>query len=453
MRASFKQALINPRERWKWVNGLVSARVCVVGLWHLGCVYASCLAKLGHRVVGTDTDLDVIKSLKAGKAPIFEPGLDELIADGIAAKRLSFDDIDHATDMVDYVIIAFDTPVDAHDRVDPTIIFRVAKRLKLPRKATVVVSSQVPVGTCDQLSTIFASREVPLDLAYVPENLRLGQAIERFMKPDMIIIGATNPTTVNKVRELFEPIRTKFIVMDLKSAEMAKHALNAYLATSISFANEMGNICDLIGADALKVADALKSDRRIGERALLRPGLGFAGGTLARDLIVLQDAARKNQYEPLLVNAVLAVNRNQTTSVVSKAVELVGGLKGKAVCILGLTYKPGTDTLRRSAALEIVELLQKEGASVKAFDPRIAASSRASEHMLICESAYAASDKAEIVVLLNNSPEFANLDFDRIKRLMKKPIVLDTQNLLDPIQMKSHGFSYAGIGRGTGSMS
>jgi UDPglucose 6-dehydrogenase len=428
---------------------LVSARVCVVGLWHLGCVYASCLAKLGHTVVGTDEDLDVINSLKAGKAPLFEPGLDELIADGIASKRLGFDDIDHAPEMADYVIIAFDTPVDAHDRVDPAIIFRVAKRLKLPREATVVVSSQVPVGTCDQLSTIFASRGMLLDLAYVPENLRLGQAIERFMKPDMIVIGATNPSTVSKVRELFEPIRTKFIEMDTKSAEMTKHALNAYLATSISFANEIGNICDLVGADALKVADALKSDGRIGERALLRPGLGFAGGTLARDLVVLQEAARKNRYEPVLVNAVLEVNRNQTTYVVRRVVELVGSLKGKTVCILGLTYKPGTDTLRRSAALEIVGLLQKEGASVKAFDPKIATSSRAPEPMLICDNAYAACEKAEVVVVLNNSPEFANLDFDRIKKLMKKPIILDTQNMLDPMQMRSHGFGYAGIGRGT----
>lgn len=425
------------------------ARVCVVGLWHLGCVYASCLAKLGHRVVGTDEDLGVIDSLKAGKAPIFEPGLDELITDGIAAKRLSFDDIDHATETADYVIIAFDTPVDAHDRVDTAIIFRVAKRLKLPRKATVVVSSQVPVGTCDELSTIFASRGMLVDLAYVPENLRLGQAIERFMKPDMIVIGATKSSTISKVRELFEPIQTKFIEMDLRSAEMTKHALNAYLATSISFANEIGNICDLIGADALKVAEALKSDGRIGGRALLRPGLGFAGGTLARDLIVLQDAARKNQYEPALVNGVLEVNRNQTTYVVSRIAELVGGLRGKTVCILGLTYKPGTDTLRRSAALEIVERLQKEGASVRAFDPRITASSLPPEHMLICDNAYAACEKAEIAVVLNNSPEFANLDFDRIKRLMKKPIILDTQNMLNPMQMKSHGFSYSGIGRGT----
>jgi UDPglucose 6-dehydrogenase len=417
----------------------------------LGCVYASCLAKLGYNVVGADEDSKIIEDLKIGKPPIYEPGLDDLIGAELAKGNLTFtDEIEEGVKGTSYVVIAYDTPVDVDDNVDLSIIFHAARKLKKSKlHATIIVSSQVPVGTCQQLVSLLETDNVGVDLAYVPENLRLGQAIDRFLTPEMLVIGADTPSAMSSTRAIFKPIRTKIIEMDLRSAEMTKHVLNAYLATSISFANEIGNICDLVGADALKVTEALKSDGRIGERALLRPGMGFAGGTLARDLVVLKEIAKKNQYEPTLVNAVLEVNRNQTTSVVNRVGKLIGSLRGKTFCILGLTYKPGTDTLRRSAALEIVKRLQQDGASVRAFDPRITASSGVPENLLICDNAYAACEKAEIVVVLNNSPEFANLDFDRIKTLMKKPIIFDTQNMLDPTQMKSHGFGYAGIGRGT----
>jgi UDPglucose 6-dehydrogenase len=416
----------------------------------LGCVYSACLAKLGCTVTGTDEDGTVVEDLREGKPPIFEPGLDSLIAGGIAGGNLRFvDDIEEGVKSADYVVIAYDTPVDAEDRVDLSPVFRAVTRLRnLARHATIVVSSQVPVGTCELIASTLSKGGMAADVAYVPENLRLGKAVECFMRPDMIVIGTNNPSATVKVRALFAPIPTRIIEMDLRSAEMTKHALNAFLATSISFANEIGNICDLVGADALKVAQALKSDSRIGPNALLRPGLGFSGGTLARDLRVIQGTAKKHGYESLLVDSVLEVNRRQNASIVSRLERLVGKLDGKSVGVLGLTYKAGTSTLRRSVALEIIRRLQQEGASVKAFDPRVSKSDLASGTFLLCDDVYAACENADVLVILNDWPGFLEVDFKKVRHIMKEPIVLDTQNLLDPRGIAECGIRYIGIGRG-----
>jgi len=428
----------------------MSAEICVVGLWHLGCVYSACLAKLGYKVTGTDENRAIVEDLKRGKAPVFEPGLDDLVAEGMASGRLNFtDDIEQGVRNAEYVIIAYDTSVDTEDKTDLTPVLRAATLLKnSTRHATVVVSSQVPVGTCEQVASIFANNGMDLGLAYVPENLRLGKAIECFMSPDMIVIGAKDPSAMAKARALFAPIRTKIIEMDLRSAEMTKHALNAFLATSISFANEIGNICDLIGADGMKVAEALKSDSRIGARALLRPGLGFSGGTLARDLMALREMAERLGYQPLLMDGVLSVNQRQNASIVPKLAQLVGRLKGKSVGVLGLTYKAGTSTLRRSAALEIARLLEHAGAYVKAFDPHVSRRDLSSDSLSICDDPYGACTNADVLLILNDWPGFTELDFERIRSIMNEPVVLDAQNLLDPERMAKYGFTYMGVGRG-----
>lgn len=431
-----------------------TVRVCVVGLWHLGCVYSACLAKLGYAVTGVDEDQAVVENLKGGKAPVFEPGLDHLLSEGIAAGNLSFvDDFEQAAENVEYVVIADDTPVDAEDRVDLSPLLRTANRLKkAARQATFVVSSQVPVGTCEKISSLLSNDTHRPDLAYVPENLRLGQAIACFMKPDMIVVGANSRSAMKKTRELFAKIQTKVIEMDLRSAEMTKHALNAFLATSISFANEIGNISDLVGADALKVAEALKSDSRIGPGARLRPGLGFAGGTLARDLRVLQEVGRTRGYQTLLVDAVLDVNQRQNASIICRLEEIVGKLEGRSVAVLGLTYKTGTSTLRRSAALEIIRHLQEKGASVRVFDANVSKSDVASETLTLCDDPYAATENADALLILNDAPDFLNLDFRRVVRLMKESVVLDTQNILDRAKMRKCGFKYVGVGRGESRM-
>ena len=428
----------------------MGTHVCVIGLWHLGCVYSACFAKLGYEATGTDENKTIIENLRRGRAPVFEPGLNDLIAEGMASGRLNFtDDIEEGLRNAEYVIIAYDTPVDTEDKMDLSPVLRAATRLKSStRHATVVVSSQVPVGTCEQVASIFASSGMDLSLAYVPENLRLGKAIECFMSPDMIVIGAKDPSAMVKARALFAPIRTRIIEMDLRSAEMTKHALNAFLATSISFANEIGNICDLIGADGMKVAEALKSDSRIGAGALLRPGLGFSGGTLARDLMALREMAERLGYQPLLIDSVLSVNQRQNASIVPKLAQLVGRLEGKSVGVLGLTYKAGTSTLRRSAALEIARLLEHAGASVKAFDPHVSKLDVSSEPLSLCDDPYGVCRNADVLLILNDWPGFTELDFERIRSMMNEPVVLDAQNLLDPERMVEYGFTYMGVGRG-----
>jgi UDPglucose 6-dehydrogenase len=428
----------------------MGTHVCVIGLWHLGCVYSACFAKLGYEATGTDENKTIIENLRRGRAPVFEPGLNDLIAEGMASGRLNFtDDIEEGLRNAEYVIIAYDTPVDTEDKMDLSPVLRAATRLKSStRHATVVVSSQVPVGTCEQVASIFASSGMDLSLAYVPENLRLGKAIECFMSPDMIVIGAKDPSAMVKARALFAPIRTRIIEMDLRSAEMTKHALNAFLATSISFANEIGNICDLIGADGMKVAEALKSDSRIGAGALLRPGLGFSGGTLARDLMALREMAERLGYQPLLMDGVLSVNQRQNASIVPKLAQLVGKLKGKSVGVLGLTYKAGTSTLRRSAALEIARLLEHAGASVKAFDPHVSKRDVSCEPLSLCDDPYGVCRNADVLLILNDWPGFTELDFERIRSMMNEPVVLDAQNLLDPGRMVEYGFTYMGVGRG-----
>jgi len=429
---------------------MVHARVCVVGLWHLGCVYATCLAQLGHHVVATDENIKTVRELARGRPPIFEPGLADAIAGALSHGNLSFvENIEEAVKDADFVVVAYDTPVDTQDKADLSIVLRAAEHLRdVAHHATIVISSQVPVGTSEQIASMLSDGGSAPKVAYVPENLRLGQAIERFMKPDMIVIGANSPSAMAKVRMLFSPIKTKIIEMDLRSAELTKHALNAFLAASISFANEIGNICDLVGADGLKVAEALRSDSRIGPRALLRPGLGFAGGTLARDLRILQETGRRHAYETPFIDAVVEVNNRQNASIVYRLKRLIGELDGKHIGVLGLTYKAGTSTLRRSAALEIIGSLRQEGASVRAFDPRVSKTDLSAEKFLLCDDPYAASENADALVILNDWSDFLKLDFKRIRNLMKEPVVFDTQNLLDPDMMRECGVRYIGIGRG-----
>lgn len=413
-------------------------------------MYSACLAKLGYKVAATDADQRVVENLRQTKVPVAEPGLDNLIREGITEGNLSFvGDLENAVRTADFVVIAYDTPLDTEDRVDLSLVLDAVNRVRnAVTRATIVVSSQVPIGTCERMVAMLSGGAGPLDLAYVPENLRLGRAIECFMNPDRIVIGSDSPSAIAKVRALFAPIHAKVIEMDLRSAEMSKHVLNAFLGTAISFANEIGNLCDMLGADALKVAEALKSDSRIGSKLPLRPGLGFAGGTLARDLRILQTTGMQHGCETLLVDSVLRVNESQNASILGRLRKVVGRFDGKSIGVLGLTYKAGTSTLRRSAALGIIKSLQQEGALVKAFDPGVSASEIASENLCMCGDAYAACENADVLVILNDCEDFAKLDFKKIRQLMKEPLLFDAQNLLDQDKILGDGLRYVGIGRG-----
>lgn len=432
-----------------------NGKLCVIGIWHLGAVYSTCLADLGYVVVGVDKDNKKIEGLNNGTPPLFEPGLQELLLSSLESKRLSYTvDLSQAVKGCSYVLITYDTPVSEEDEVDLSQIFATARELRhhIENGTTIIVSSQVPVGTCDEIKAIIrgGNPSLDFDIAYSPENLRLGQAIERFMHPDRIVIGADSTFTLDKVEGFFDVINAPKLRMDLRSAEMTKHAINAFLAGCISFANEIGNLCDEVGADALKVAEGLATDERIGQKLPLKPGLAFAGGTLARDLRVLQNLGDKVSYETHLVDGVLKVNEQQNKFVLRKLQKIYGSINNLTIGVLGLTYKAGTSTLRRSAALEIIADLIAGGATVKAYDPKVDPEEVKSHlEFEFCADPNAVAKDSDALVFISDWPEFKELDFTLIKSVMKKPVLIDARNMLDSGQLMAKGFVYSGVGRGT----
>jgi UDPglucose 6-dehydrogenase len=432
-------------------------RICVAGIWHLGLVHAACFADMGHQVIGYDPDEDRVAGLNAGRPPIFEPGIEALLSAGLASGRLSFTaDLSQAVSNATHVFVTFDTPVDDNDEVDLSGIFAAFEAMapSLQPGVSVIVCSQVPVGTCEALSAVIRSKRPELDygVACVPENLRLGQGIERFMRPDMIVLGCDNDTTRARVEPVYAQIESPRVNVDLRTAEMTKHAINSYLATMISFGNELANISDLVGADAMKVVAALKLEARVSPRAPLNPGLGFAGGTLARDMKVLQGIAREHDYEAPLVNGVLSLNRLQNTVAIRAIQRYYGRWQGLTIGLLGLTYKPGTSTIRRSSAIEMLIALTEAGATVNAYDPMADAGELAphAQRFTRYDSAYDASTGADALVVATPWPEVLELDWARVKGLMKTPLLIDAGNYLKAEEMELAGFIYQGVGRGKG---
>ena len=430
------------------------AKVCVIGIWHLGSVVSACLADAGYLVIGVDRDHEKVDKLNQGIAPLYEPGLDQLLRRNVELKRLGFTtDLKSAVKNVRYVFITFDTPVDARDEVDISEVFDTCRDLAedLENDSIIVVSSQVPVGTCDEIKSAIRerNRSLEFDVAYSPENLRLGQAIECFRNPDRIVIGADRDSTLDRVEQLFSVIPAPKLRMGLRSAEMTKHALNTFLATSISFINEIANICDEVGADAMEVSEGLSTDQRIGKKAPLHPGLGFSGGHLARDLKVLKGLGGKFGYETHLIDGVLKVNEEQTKSVVRKLERILGSLRGLSIGVLGLTYKPDTSTLHRSAALEIIRDLVDKGAVVKAHDPKAALEEiQLHKEFKFCKDPYEVAEGGDALVVITEWPEYRELDFGLLRTKMKRPILFDAKNMLDDKLLTEKGFKYFGIGRG-----
>jgi len=430
-------------------------KVCVLGLWHLGSVSAACLADLGYQVVGVDRDAARVQALNAGRPPLYEPGLEELLARGLTSGRLRFSaDMEQGVAGARYVLMAYDTPVNEHDEIDLSEIFTVVEETApfLENGTTLIVSSQVPVGTCERLAATVRRARSSLDfgIACVPENLRLGQAIARFMRPEFLVFGANDDVTHEHVEQLLAAIDAPKLRVDLPTAEMTKHALNAYLATAISFGNEIANLCDEVGADALKVTQALCLDSRVSPRAPLNPGLGFAGGTLARDMKALCALASENGYEASLLHAVLSVNERQNRMIAARLVQLLPARPGLTVGLLGLTYKAGTSTLRRSPGLELAATLAAEGIRVKAYDPKVEPADLQPylDILSFCHDPYLVADASDAVVLVTDWPEFRQLDFARMRTLMRSPVLLDPQNVLDADSLAEMGFIYQAVGRG-----
>ena len=351
-------------------------KICVQGLWHLGSVTAACLASVGHDVVGLDGDSNNISNLNQGKAPLFEPGLDEMIQNEINQGHLRFvQSSREALADAEVLWVTFDTPVDEEDHADVEFVLGKIKSVlpELNDGTVVLISSQIPVGSIKKLEHFVKDNYIKKQIcfAYSPENLRLGKSIDVFLNPDRIVVGTRNDETKEKLKKLFSPITNKIEWMSVESAEMTKHAINAFLATSVTFANELAAICELYGADAKEVERGLKTESRIGPRAYLSPGGPFAGGTLARDIDFLDKAAQEKALAVPLLQSVRVSNNEHKKWVKRKLSEKFTPLNKLTIAIWGLTYKPETSTLRRSLAVALCDWLIEEGAIVHVYDPAV----------------------------------------------------------------------------------
>jgi UDPglucose 6-dehydrogenase len=419
-------------------------KLVVQGLWHLGCVTAACCAKAGHTVVGLAEDADEAARLNAGTLPIHEPGLAELFSAGLAGGKLRFTaDAAEALQGAELCWIAYDTPVDSEDRADVAYVLdRAGATLKKMQAGQVLlVSSQLPVGCAAKLKAL-APKGV--GIASSPENLRLGAALKVFLEPDRVVLGADDEATQAVLRRLFEPITPRLEWMSAASAEMTKHAINAFLASSVVFINEIAGLCETHGADAAEVARGLKSEQRIGPKAYLGPGAAFAGGTLARDLQFLSAMATEEGRPQNLFNAALESNRRHAQWPL-QALEraLPGGLKGKRIAVLGLAYKPGTDTLRRSTAVELMEVLHRMGADLRAVDPLVKALEGPLAAVPVQAEAAKALTGAEALMLFHPWPGLELL-FEALPD--PKPAVVDPQGLF-PGGPPAGARSYTRVGR------
>lgn len=426
-------------------------KVCVQGLWHLGSVTAACLASVGHKVVGFDPEAATIASLKRGKAPLFEPGLDDLLHAGISKGNLTFScDPAEALSRAEVLWVAFDTPVDDDDQAD-VVFVQNQIQVALPYLAdgaVVLVSSQMPVGSIRKLEA-FASQHVPgkrFNFACFPENLRLGKALDVFLKPDRIVVGVRNTESRRVLEELLNPVTDRMEWMSVESAEMTKHAINAFLATSVTFANEIAAICELVGADAKEVERGLKTEARIGPKAYVSPGGPFAGGTLARDIAFLSIESDAHHLLTPLLSAVRPSNDEHKNWVRRKLLQKFDMLSGVSVAIWGLTYKPGTDTLRRSLAVELCDWLLEQGAKVSIFDPAVKQlPERWAGKVSHCLTALDAVVQAEALVIGTEWPEFKPLASELASKAHSGLVVVDANRHLS-VKLLDPSFSYLAVG-------
>ena len=412
-------------------------KACVYGLWHLGSVTAACLAKAGIDTVGLEHNADSVAKLNNGQAPLFEPGLDDLIASGLQKRKLSFTcDSAAAISNADLVWVTFDTPVDDEDMADVDYVnSRVEGLFRYLRDGTIVlISSQVPVGNTAKLESRFVAvangRNV--HFAYSPENLRLGTAIKVFTDPGRIVVGVRNAETRARLEPLLSLFCDRLIWVSIEAAEMVKHAVNAYLATCVTFINEIASVCEMVGADASEVERALRSEPRIGEKAYIRPGAAFAGGTLARDVVFLGELGKQKQLGLPLLTSIIPSNRQHSLWPLRQVRSRLGTLDGHIVAVLGLSYKPGTSTIRRSDAISLIRDLLVLGAKVHAYDPEVKTLPEEFAAVTLTPTAVEAAEGASCMVISTEWPAFRELRPDDLLKRLRRPLIVDINRFLDP---------------------
>jgi UDPglucose 6-dehydrogenase len=428
-------------------------KVCIIGTGYVGLVTGACLADMKNRVVCVDNDIEKVKMLKRGKVPIYEPGLEEIIKRNTAAGRLTFTtSIAEGVRSSEIVFIAVSTPPKADGTADLTAVALVAREVAeaMDGYRLIVDKSTVPVKTGEKVAeTIkrYNRKNVDFDVASNPEFLREGSAIGDTMIPDRIVIGISSTRAAKILKELYAPLKAPVIVTDIKSAEIIKHASNSFLALKISFANALGQICELAGANVMQVVEGMGLDKRIG-KAFLNAGIGYGGSCFPKDVAAFIKISEELGFDFELLKMVEQINRDQRTRFVKKIEETLWIVKDKTIGVLGLAFKPNTDDMRSAPSLDIVAALQREGATVKVYDPQ---SMEVSRKMLkgvkFCKGPYEVARGSDALVIVTEWDEFKQLNLDKLRSIMTHPIIIDGRNIFDPAVMEEKGFIYKSIGR------
>jgi len=432
----------------------IMKQICVVGVGYVGLVTGACFADLGNKVAALDVDEKRVENLKKGIMPIYEPGLDELVTRNVKAGRLSFTtSYAEAMNGAEFAFIAVGTPSGVNGEADLQYVAAAAKSIAENMKEALVIinKSTVPIGTGDWVADIVKGAQpkaIPFSVVSCPEFLREGSAIGDFMSPHRTVIGSLHRDAAEKVAQLHLPLRAPIVITDLRTAEMIKYASNAFLATKISFMNELADLCECVGADIKEVAAGMGYDARIG-RHFLDAGLGWGGSCFPKDVKALAYMAKEKGLNPRILDSVTQVNYDRRSEVVKHMDNMTGGLKGKTIGLFGLAFKPNTDDMREAPSIDIAEKLTKAGAKVRGYDPvamEVARPILPAVEMF--KDPYEMAKGCDGVILVTEWNEFKQLDLDRLKSVLKKPVIFDGRNIYDPASMKEKGFTYRAIGRG-----
>jgi UDPglucose 6-dehydrogenase len=435
--------------------------ISIIGSGYVGLVTGSCLAELGNKVTCADSNNKKIAGLKKGIIPIYEPGLEELVANNVKRKRLSFtSSIKEAVRGTEVIFIAVGTPPLDNGEADLTGIENVARNIAVNLPAgrqgmtgyrLIVEKSTVPVETGEWVKrtiSTYIKRKVKFDVASNPEFLREGSAINDFMHPDRIVIGVESKKARDILVNLYKPLNAPLVVTNIKSAELIKHASNAFLATKISFINAISRICDRVGADVEEVAKGMGLDKRIG-RYFLNAGLGYGGSCFPKDLDAFITICEKLGYNFELLKSVKEINEGQKSFILKKLKDSLWIIKDKTISVLGLSFKPDTDDIRNAPSLDIIKALQEEGARVKVYDPQAMKKAKeVLEKVKFCKDPYEACKGSDCLLIVTEWNEFKELDFVKAKRLLKRPLIIDGRNIYEPGSLEKLGFTYIGVGNG-----
>ncbi|HAF49240.1 MAG TPA: UDP-glucose 6-dehydrogenase [Anaerolineaceae bacterium] len=429
------------------------AKICVIGTGYVGLVTGTCFSDMGHRVTCLDINEKRIEKLNNGIMPIYEPGLKQIVDQNVDAGRLNFTtSYQEALEDAEFAFIAVGTPSSVDGDADMQYVKMAAETIAshLDHPIIIVNKSTVPVGTGDWVSEIIKDMNggttPPFYVVSNPEFLREGSAVNDFMEPDRVVLGSTNREAAEKVADLYEALRAPIMITDLRTAEMIKYASNAFLATRISFINEIANICESLGADVKEVARGMGMDKRIGP-SFLDAGLGWGGSCFPKDVKALAHMAETRGSHPQLLQAVMDINQNQRKRAVQKVEKALGGLKGKTIGLLGLSFKPNTDDTRDAPALDIARMLLESGAVVQAFDPQaMEVSKKEIPQLQLRKNPYETAEAVDALILATEWNEFKSLDFERIKANMKGNVILDGRNIWDGTELHEMGFTYFGMG-------